>query len=122
MSKLDIPVWSHYDKPEKIDNRWSIIKHSKPVNGWRRGYSSDDVYGLPRTKTWYNVIDTTTGYIINVLPKPMIKPFIKLFDSMEYTASFTSIEGYDVPVCVYTSACGKFKIRSWTQYKENSNA
>jgi hypothetical protein len=114
---MEKPIWSRYDTPEKIDERWSIIKYTQEVNGWYKGYDGGGIYGLPQTKSWYNVIDNATGYIVNVLPKAKIKPFIKLFESMEYRAELVNLPDHDIPVCVYTSSCGKFKIRSWTPFK-----
>lgn len=120
-----VMTWSTYDKPEKIDDRWAIIKSSKSSTIHHENRS---IHGAPKTRDWYNLIDTTTGFIVNVVRKPDIKAFLKMFKNMGYTPQVVTDkytnrlynvkarEVVPITVCEYTSSCGKFKIRSWVQY------
>lgn len=119
-------VWSTYNALEKFDDRWSITPYIKPVNS-SMGYYQD-IYGLTKSRSWYNLIDTTTGYVVNVLVKPEIKKFIKFFNTFGFTAEIVdnvytnalydskAVTQYYITVCEYTSSCKKYKIRAWAKY------
>jgi len=115
-------MWSTYDTLKKIDDRWSVITYIGRIEDY-----TYHIYGK-RYRKWQNLVDTTTGYIINVTPLSQVKPFIKLFNEMGFTAEIVegkytnalydkkAVTQYYITVCEYTSSCGKYHIRSWRKY------
>lgn len=122
---------------EMVDSRFGVIA-VKRENLYMLNHLN---YSSTSKRGWFYVVDTHTGYCMCVLPsaakaRQFIKEFYKYnftyqivpmnlatesdVDHSEFANKLNPHEDVLTDVCVYISQCGKFRLRSWKAFVDES--